>query len=801
MGSGFLRFEIRTANGDLPVASANIRVDNDKGVTINELTSDESGQTKQIELEAPDQGGTFDPKYEGEPYAKYNITVTARGFRPVEVFGVQVFDTQSSYLPVIMHPMTQTGRSSSADRYDIGKNALQMPQQSGPADQEFERPNGRVLREVIIPDYITVKLGTPTSNARTERVPFIYYIKNVASSEIWPDWPPASLEANILCQISLALNRIYTEWYPNRGYNFNITASTTVDQYYVSGRNIHDSVIPIVDRIFNNYLKRQGFKEPFYAEYCDGEKKDCPGLKQWGTVYLANLGYTPIEIIHYYYPKDIEIVESNRFGGIYDSYPGYSLRMGSYGEYVQTMQIYLNRISTDYPSIPKIQNPDGVFGAQTEAAVKAFQRISNIITGVYLAPDGIIGKSTWVQISRAYVAIKRLAQLTSEGERLGIGKTPPTTTVRLGEKGENIVLLQFLLNFVSEYYSSVPPVLQTGIFDTATRDSVIAFQKEYGLTADGVVGSATWRALYDVYNGIVENSPTPPSGIEDYPGSPLNTGSSGESVKLIQNYLNALSQVFPSIPKLTADGKYGPATKQAVMEYQRLFGLTVDGIVGPSTWKSIVDQHNLLHLDVYPGTALRVGSQGSDVQRIQHYLNAIRASYPSIPRLTEDGKFGSGTAGAVKEFQRIFGLSQDGVVGKNTWDAIIQQYRMTQLIPSSARASSPEESSPIPYENNLYPGQPIKFGASGQNVEFIQKYLTALASSYRHIPKLEINSNFDAATEDAVKAFQRLFNLPDDGIIGPQTWKAMVDAYWNLNNREAMISAMGRMLVSKMIFK
>jgi len=476
MGSGTLRFEIRTANGDLPVAGAEIRVTDMAGAVLHQSTSDRGGLAEAVALNAPDGTLAQDPAYTGPVFGAYNVMINAAGFRPVSVNGIQIFDKVDSVLPVTLHPLTTSGVRSQPEVINIEVNALKNP---APRQHETEPPNPRVLREVIIPDYIRVKLGRPDSHAAVITVPFIDYIKNVASSEIYPTWPIASLEANILCQISLTLNRVYTEWYPSRGYPFNITNSTAVDQYFVPGRNIFDTVSHIVDRIFNEYIRRIGFKEPFYAEYCNGTTATCPGLSQWGTVTLANQGYTPMDILKYYYPKDIEVVASNRFAGIEESYPGYALSVGSSGEYVQAMQLFLNRISGDFPNIPKIQNPNGIFGVDTKAAVQEFQRTFG------LSPDGVIGRATWNYISRIYVAVKKMAQLASEGQRIGVGKNPPTATLRQGARGENVVLLQFLLDTISEFYASVQPPFQTGIFDNATAQSVQDFQREFGLTQDG----------------------------------------------------------------------------------------------------------------------------------------------------------------------------------------------------------------------------------------------------------------------------------------------------------------------------
>jgi len=797
MGSGTLRFEIRTANGDLPVEGADILVSDGAGATLFRQTSNEGGLTDSITLNAPDGIFAQDPDYTGSVFGSYNVTVSAGGFRQVNIEGVQIFDGIDSVLPVILHPQTAAGTKALSESISILPNALKDP---SPRHQVTESPNPRVLREVIIPDTIRVKLGRPDSHAVVVRVPFIDYIKNVASSEIYPNWPISSLEANILCQISLTLNRVYTEWYPGRNYNFDITNSTTVDQYYVHGRNIFDSVARIVDRIFNHYIRRTGFKEPYYAEYCNGTTATCPGLSQWGTVTLANQGYTPIDILKYYYPKDIEVVVCNRFAGIEESYPGYSLSVGSSGEYVHAMQLFLNRVSGDFPNIPRIQNANGIFGTDTRAAVQEFQRTFG------LSPDGVIGRATWNYISRIYVAVKKMAQLVSEGQRIGVGNTPPTTTIRQGARGENVVLLQYLLSTIAEFYGSVSPPLQTGVFDTSTLQSVRDFQAEFGLTQDGVVGSGTWRTLYDVYKGIGGNVQIPPFGNQEYPGYALRRGSSGNAVKLIQNYLNAIGEVFTVIPKVTVDGMFGSATEAQVRAFQSIFGLTTDGIVGPSTWHSIIDQFNLLNVDTYPGTALRVGSRGEDVRKIQICLNIISTKYPSIPRLTEDGIFGNGTAAAVREFQRIFKLSQDGVVGLNTWNAIMREYRAIAMGQGTGRelgegGSSEERQveyiSSVSYENVSYPGALIKIGENSDNVRIMQNYLAALSASYP-IPKINTDGDFGQNTEDCVRAFQQLVGLDADGIIGQDTWKAISDSYWNLTNRDAMISAMGRAIVGKM---
>lgn len=773
MGAGFLSVEVFTGNGDLPLDRADIEISDINGEVLYRLVSNENGQTESVSLSAPPAENSLNPDLQSaDYYTKYNVRVSHTGFRAADIRGVQIFDAQPSNLPVILYPLPRGAAQADALVYDVGQIAAEEHEVR---NQESDDVAARILREVVIPETIVVHLGPPASHARNVRVPFIDYIKNVASSEIFPDWPQASLEANIMAQITFALNRVYTEWYPVRGYDFNITNSTRTDQSFVEGRNIFQSISAIVDRVFNKYVRRQGFKEPYFTEYCSGRGVTCPGMSQWGTVDLAQRGFSPLDILKHYYPKDIEIVESDRFSGNLESYPGYSLSLGSVGEPVLTMQLFLNRISSDFPAIRPIQNPNGVFGTDTQQAVRTFQQTFG------LTADGVIGRATWNYISRIYGAVKRLSELDSEGERLGIGATPPSVTIRQGSKGEHVVQLQHILNVIAAYYSSVPPVLETGIFDGRTTNSVIDFQRQFGLTADGIVGSGTWRKLYEVYRGIGDNSPgtNPPTGIEEYPGTPLRRGSAGEKVRLIQSYMNSLAQVFPSIPIVNVDGSFGPATEAQVMAFQRLFGLTVDGVVGPSTWRHIMEQHSLLDADAYPGVALRVGSRGNDVLRVQQHLNSIATRYPSIPTVAADGVFGNLTATSVREFQRHFGLTTDGVVGKQTWDAIMKEYR-----------------------NPTYPRtqftRTLREGDRGDQVRLMQNYLVALSNSYPSIPKITADGAFGPATAQAVRAFQELYGLQADGVIGPDTWQAISDAYWNLTGRSAMIATMSKMIVGKM---
>jgi len=325
---------------------------------------------------------------------------------------------------------------------------------------------------------------------------------------------------------------------------------------------------------------------------------------------------TPIQILRYYYGNDIELATSNNIGEIRESYPGYALRLGNNSDAVRTMQNYLNRIRVNYPLIPLIPNPNGLFGTDTLAAVQTFQRTFN------LPADGIIGRATWNRIVQIFVAVTRLAELDSEGLRATIGENPPTAVLTVGSRGQNVLELQFILNYLSVFYPSIPPVIEDGVFGPSLRSAVMDFQRAFGLTPDGVVGPTTWKRLYSVYRGIDENVtvPQPPGGTTPppYPGTPLRFGSSGLNVRTMQNYLNTIRTVYPSIPQLAVDGDFGSATRDAVIEFQRIFGLTPDGVIGPVTWNAIVERYGLISAGkptppvtppttAYPGTPLRAG--------------------------------------------------------------------------------------------------------------------------------------------------------------------------------------------------
>lgn len=437
----------------------------------------------------------------------------------------------------------------------------------------------------IVPEFITVHLGKPNAAARNVRVPFAQYIKNVASSEIYPTWPENALRANIYAEITFALNRVYTEHYRSRGYDFDITNSTQFDQYYVEGRDIFENISRVVDDIFNDYIVKQGQIQPYFTQYCAGT---CEGLSQWGTVALANQGYTPYRILQYYYGNDIDIVKNAPIKSNTPTYPGTPLRLGTGGEEVIEIQRELNRIAANYPSIPKISGSRGYFEQTTQNAVRQFQHIFN------LESDGVVGKDTWYKIKRIYNGIKGLSELYSEGITISEAERKYEKVLKKGSRGPSVKILQYYLCFLSYFNLKLPYVAVDGIFGDETRDAVLAFQSLYGLDVDGIVGRDTWDMIQNAYAGVLTSLPDEYRSYSSllYPGYIITTGASGKVVEQLQTYLKTIAANNPSIPDVTVDGYYGEETKKAVLAVQKLEGIEQNGQVGVLTWNAIVNLYN-----------------------------------------------------------------------------------------------------------------------------------------------------------------------------------------------------------------
>ncbi|MBR2912342.1 MAG: peptidoglycan-binding protein [Oscillospiraceae bacterium] len=436
--------------------------------------------------------------------------------------------------------------------------------------------------EPFIPQNITVHLGAPDADAANVTVSFPDYVKNVASSEIYPTWPENALRANIYAITSFALNRIYTEWYRSRGYHFDITSSTQYDQKFIEGREVFENVGRLVDELFDDFIRREGSIEPLFAAFCNGTTVTCSGLSQWGTVDLARQGYIPYDILRYYYGDDINIVRNAEVRTNTPSYPGTPLSPGSSGNPVQIKQIQLNRISANYPAIPKIPAANGIYDVATEAAVRKFQEIFN------LTPNGIIDKATWYRIAYIYTSVKRLAELDSEGISQGEFSLQYTEDLRPGMQSNQVRGLQYFLAVVGAYYASVQPIEITGFYDAQTESSVRSFQRVFGLPQTGIVDETTWNDLYRAYLGIVESVPVNVEGAPVlYPGTILREGMTSEYVRILQEYLSYIHETIPEIPMVSNTGYFGPVTRSAVLAFQRYAGIPETGVVGAATWDAI----------------------------------------------------------------------------------------------------------------------------------------------------------------------------------------------------------------------
>ena len=405
--AGTIKVSVVSALGLIPVTGATVTISytGDPNAPIETLTTDESGQTPTVELPAPPVELSLDSSATEQPYSEYNIQVTAEGYEPILVSGSEILPNQLSLQPIRMNPLDTT---EDAERIVIipahtlfGEYPPKIPE-----DEIKPMPDTGeiVLSRVVIPEYVIVHDGVPgDSTAPNYWVRYKDYIKNVASCEIYSTWQESAIYANILAIQSFTLNRVYTEWYRNQGYNFTITSSTAYDQKWIYGRNIYENIDYLVDTIFANFLSRPGVRQPIFTSYCDGNRVTCDGLSQWGSKYLAEEGYSAIEIIRYYYGNDMYINSADIVSGVPSSWPGYDLTIGSSGDKVRQLQNQLNRIARNYPAIPTII-PDGIYGPATAEAIRVFQRVFN------LPQTGVTDYPTWYEVSDIYVGVTRIAE-------------------------------------------------------------------------------------------------------------------------------------------------------------------------------------------------------------------------------------------------------------------------------------------------------------------------------------------------------------------------------------------------------
>ncbi len=405
---GQLQINLTSEINNRPVENAIVRISY-TGVPdsqLEELTTDSSGQTETIELAAPPVEYSLDVTNENQPYSEYTIQVEAEGYEPFNVAGTEILATVKALQNIRLRPIDQAGAQ---EVFVIPAHTLYGTYPPKIPEEEIKPTNETgeiVLSRVVVPEFIVVHDGSPRDSTATNYyVKYKDYIKNVASSEIYATWPAETIRANVLAIMSFTLNRVYTEWYRNQGYDFTITSSTAFDHKWIPERNIYDTISVIVDELFASYLSRPNVKQPILTQYCDGRQVQCPNwMTQWGSQSLGNQGFSAIEILRYYYGDDMYINTAEAISGIPSSWPGYNLEQGSSGQKVRQMQEQLNVISNAYPAIPKI-NVDGIYGPSTAAAVRKFQSVFG------LPVTGIVDYKTWFKISEIYVGVSRIAEL------------------------------------------------------------------------------------------------------------------------------------------------------------------------------------------------------------------------------------------------------------------------------------------------------------------------------------------------------------------------------------------------------
>ncbi len=441
------------------------------------------------------------------------------------------------------------------------------------------------IRYPTVPNNITVHLGAPSKEAKDITIPFVDYIANVASSELYPTWPKNALIANIYAIISFALNRIYNEWYRSKGYNFDITNSPSYDQAYIQNRSVYENITDIANEIFNNYLVKKNQIQPLYAVYCDGRKTTCNGLSQWGTVTLANQGKTPLQIIQNYYGNDTIIKYDAPLGDSTIGYPGYELELGSAGNPVLAVQRDLKRIRQNYPAIPTISNTVGLYDEETVNAVKKFQEIFS------LPITGIVNKSTWYKIKYIYNSVKKLADLYSEG----LSKEEATflyeDELNYGDTGIEVEFIHYYLDAIAFLDNEIPRLKTNSIYNNNSITMVKAFQKKYGLPVTGVFTYSDWKIMKNVYDKILESYPKEYQNYVDelYPDYFLTKGMKNNDVKRLQLFLLAICKYDKSIPGVIVNGSFDDLTDRSIRKLQNDYGFETNGIVGPLLWKKIVE--------------------------------------------------------------------------------------------------------------------------------------------------------------------------------------------------------------------
>lgn len=626
-----------------------------------------------------------------------------------------------------------------------------------------------------IPESITVHLGSPDSNAENVTVSFSDYVKNVLSSEVYPTWEPAALRANALAIISFALNRIYTEYYRSRGYSFDITSSTAIDQKFINGRNIYENISELVDELFTDYLRKQGFVEPLAAKFCNGVTVTCSGLSQWGSQYLAQDGANSIDILRTYYGEDVEFVTNAPVQNLQESYPGSPVRRGDIGVNVSFLQVALNRISQNYPAIPKVP-VDAIFGEATENAVRTFQSIFS------LKVDSIVGRATWYTIVMLYTAVLKLGELQSLGQTFYGYSWEYPEQILPGEQGAKVTHLQYMLSVVSQFNSAVqePPV--SGVFGDTTTQAVTTFQRAYGLPETGTVDRATWDSIYSQFAGI-ETTVFGNEALFPFTRPPMAVTEAD-----LQEQLIAAAAAFPELDAPKKTGKLDAQTKKKSRGLPASDRKRPDRHTGRaervrSGGDAVFIAARAVHaLRAVSGDNAQVGYAGQGgahrmntplsyvgqpIRSLQTMLRTIAHVDETLLKLVPDGIYGPNTVQAVREFQRQNALPVTGETDNATWNKLVAVYTV----------QSPSVLPAAPVTVCWTPNRTLAAGSRNSHLFLIQSMLQALARFYVNAPVLTVTGVHDAPSVAAVKWLQRLAALPQTGEIDQTTWAYLSGLY------------------------
>lgn len=510
--------------------------------------------------------------------------------------------------------------------------------------------------------------------------------------------------------------------------------------------------------LFATYVRRSGDVEPYFTEYCDGKLVSCPGMKQWGTVDRANEGMDALQILRYYYGSRVQLVSSSNIAAIPVSWPGVTLRRGDTGSHVEQVQFWLSELAQFDSALPGLA-VDGVFGAATERAVRQFQQDRG------LTADGLVGQATWEALYAAWVEIQ---------SDLG-GTAWPGVTLRRGDTGMEVRLVQFWLQQAAANYSALAAVAVDGSFGPATEGAVTAFQSLFGLTADGLVGRATWNKLNEVALAVANEILEPDQRPGQFPGT-VRQGSRGTPVRAVQYYLRRLAAYYSDLPTVTVDGIFGAATARAVQAWQDRAGLTVDGVVGRLTWDSLYAAALALQTSgpvvrvaeaVLPAGTLGRGDQGPAVLRLSQLLLFLACWLPEINFLGPAASSADFTAGlevAVRSAQRLFGLPQTGTVAAGDWAAFAGAARQLAAVNPAAAAPEPE---------GIWPASGLALGSAGPAVGQLQRWLNAAAAADQDFLFVPETGALDQATRDALANYQLARSLPTLGVVDAATWESL----------------------------